>query len=243
MQTGILRPVIELLRGGRDVVRVGHRGAAALAPENTPAAIEAAAAHGVDVVELDVLRGAGGVLVLAHGPAVPADATPLDEALALVARLGLAVQLDVKLRGIEVGVAGAVRRAGLLERSFVSSFSRPILAAFARAEPALPLSLTYPEDRLGVSDQRLLRPVVRPSLALMRAALPRRLPGWLRAAGARAATLNASVVTPAAVSACHELGVAVYVWTVNDRALAASLAEAGADGIITDDPRILAPFR
>ena len=70
--------MLELLRGDRDVVRVGHRGAAALAPENTPAAIEAAAAHGVDVVELDVLRGAGGVLVLAHGPAVPADAPPLD---------------------------------------------------------------------------------------------------------------------------------------------------------------------
>jgi len=235
--------VLELLRGDRDVVRVGHRGAAALAPENTLAAIEAAAVHGVDVVEIDVLPGRGGGLVLAHGPEVPADAAPLDEALALVRGLGLAVQLDVKLHGIEAGVAEAVRRSGLLERSFVSSFSRPILAAFARAEPALPLSLTYPEDRLGVSDRRLLAPVVRPALALMRAALPRRLPGWLRAAGARAATLNASVVTAEAVAACHELGAAVYVWTVNDRATAAALVEAGADGIITDDPRILAPFR
>ncbi len=85
--------------------------------------------------------------------------------------------------------------------------------------------------------------MVRPALAVMRARLPRRLPGWLRAAGARAATLNWSVVTPAAVAACHELGVAVYVWTVNDRALASTLVAAGADGIITDDPRILAPFR
>jgi glycerophosphoryl diester phosphodiesterase len=235
--------VIELLRGERDVVRVGHRGAAALAPENTLAAVEAAASHGVDAVELDVLPGRDGALVLAHGPEVPPDAPPLDEALALVARLGLAVQLDVKLRGIEAGVADAVRRAGLLERSFVSSCSLPILAAFADAEPALPLSLTYPEDRLGVSGNRLLRPVVRPALAVMRARLPRRLPAWLHAAGARAATLNWSVVTPAAVAACHELGVAVYVWTVNDRALADTLVAAGADGIITDDPRILAPFR
>jgi glycerophosphoryl diester phosphodiesterase len=30
---------------------------------------------------------------------------------------------------------------------------------------------------------------------------------------------------------------------VNDRALADTLVAAGADGIITDDPRILAPFR
>ena len=234
---------MELLRGGRDVVRVGHRGAAALAPENTLAAIEAAAAHGVDAVELDVLRARDGGLVLAHGPELPTDAPPLDDALALAARLGLAVQLDVKLRGIEAGVADAVRRNGLLERSFVSSFSLPILAAFAEAEPALPRSFTYPEDRLGVSENRLLRPVVRPALAAMRALLPRRLPGRLRAAGARAATLNWSVVTPAAVDACHELGVAVYVWTVNERALATSLVAAGCDGIITDDPRILAPLR
>ena len=143
--------MLELLRGDRDVVRVGHRGAAALAPENTLAAIEAAAAHGVDVVEVDVLRGRGGGLVLAHGPEVPADAPPLGDALALVHRLGLAVQLDVKLPGIEGAVAEAV-------------------------------------------------------------------------------------------AACHELGAAVYVWTVNDRATAAALVEAGADGIITDDPRILAPF-
>jgi glycerophosphoryl diester phosphodiesterase len=235
--------LIELLRGERDVVRVGHRGAAALAPENTLAAVEAAAAHGVDAVELDVLPGRDGALVLAHGPEVPPDAPPLDDALALAARLGLAVQLDVKVRGIEAAVAGTVRRAGLLERSFVSSYSLPILTAFAGAEPALPLSLTYPEDRLGVSGSRLLRPVVRPALAVMRARLPGRLPGWLRAAGARAATLNWSVVSPAAVAACHELGVAVYVWTVNDRALADTLVAAGADGIITDDPRILAPLR
>jgi glycerophosphoryl diester phosphodiesterase len=235
--------VIELLRGERDVVRVGHRGAAALAPENTLAAIEAAAAHGVDAVELDVLQARDGALVLAHGPEVPPDAPQLDDALALVARIGLAVQLDVKLRGIESAVAYAVRRAGLLERSFVSSYSLPILAAFAEAEPALPLSLTYPEDRLGVSGSRLLQPVVRPALAVMRARLPGRLPGWLHAAGARAATLNWSVVTPAAVAACDELGVAASVWTGNDRALADNLVPAGPDAIITDDPRILAPFR
>ena len=68
--------LMELLRGERDVVRVGHRGAAALAPENSLEAIEAAAAHGVDVVELDVARGGDGDLVLAHGPSSRPDAPP-----------------------------------------------------------------------------------------------------------------------------------------------------------------------
>jgi glycerophosphoryl diester phosphodiesterase len=226
---------MELLRGARGVVRIGHRGAAALAPENSLAAIEAAASCGADVVELDVLDG----LVVAHGPEVPVDAPRLDEALALAASLGLAVQVDVKLRGLEAGVAVALRRHGLLERSFVSSFSLPILVAFAAVEPRLPRAFTYPKDRLGVTGSRVLGPVTKPALAALRALLPRRLPRWLRAAGASAATLNWAVVTPAAIEVCHRRSIAVYAWTVNEPALAITLVESGIDGIISDDPRII----
>jgi len=81
---------------------------------------------------------------------------------------------------------------------------------------------------------------VRPGLAVLRALAPKRLPRWLRAVGAQGATLNWAVASPAAVGACHASGAAVYVWTVNDAALANTLVESGIDGIITDDPRILA---
>jgi glycerophosphoryl diester phosphodiesterase len=228
---------MELLRGACDVVRVGHRGAAALAPENSLAAIEAAAASGADVVELDVLGG----LRVAHDDAVRAGAPALDDVLGLVARLGLGVQVDVKTRGLEAGIVGALARHGLLERAFVSSFSLPILSAFALAQPDLPRSVTYPEDRHGLAGRRLLAPFVRAGLASLRAVLPYRLPRWLTAVDARAATLNWAVVTPAAIDACHRLGVAVYVWTVNEPEHARTLVESGVDGIITDDPRILPP--
>jgi glycerophosphoryl diester phosphodiesterase len=230
---------MELLRGEGAVVRIGHRGAGAIAPENSLAAIETAAAHGLDAVELDVLRRTDGVLVLAHGPELPSDAPLLDDALALAARLGLAVQVDVKPAGVEHAVVGALGRHGLLRRSFVSSSSLQTLAAFARAEPSLPRSYTYPEDRLGVASARLLRPAVRAGLAALRAALPRRLPRWLRSVDAAAATLNWAVVSPAAVEVCHALGVAVYVWTVNDAKRVRNLVETGIDGIISDDPRLL----
>ncbi len=233
--------MLELLRGERDVVRVGHRGAAALAPENSLAAVEAAAAAGVDAVELDVLGRPDGALVLAHGPELPAHAPPLDDALALVAGLGLAVQIDVKLPGLEAGIVAALHRHRLFERSFVSSFSPQALAAFAAVAPELPRSFTYPEDRLGVSERRLLRPLLVPGLTVLRALLPRRLPRWLQATGASAATLNAGVVSRAAVDVCHELGAAVYVWTVNEPALVRTLLEMGVDGIISDDPRIFTP--
>ena len=234
---------MELLRGDRDVLVIGHRGAAALAPGNSLAAIEAAAAQGVHAVELDVLFGSGGGLVLAHDRADAAAAPSIDDGLALAARLGLAVQLDLKAPGVEAATAAALRRHALVGRSFVSSPLVPVLAELRRLEPALARALTYPDDRYGVSHRRLLRPVVRPGLALMRARLPRRILGWLEAADAQAATLNWAVVTRAAVDACHAAGAAVYVWTVNDAVLAKTLVETGVDGIITDDPRLLVPAR
>jgi glycerophosphoryl diester phosphodiesterase len=56
---------------------------------------------------------------------------------------------------------------------------------------------------------------------------------------ASAATLNWTVVTGASVDACHRLGIAVYVWTVNDPDLVHSLVETGIDAIITDDPGVV----
>jgi glycerophosphoryl diester phosphodiesterase len=229
---------MKLLRGDRDVVRIGHRGAAALAPENSLAAVEAAVEHGVDAVELDVLRASDGRLVLAHGPWVPPDAPSLEEGLALAARLGVCVQMDVKQPGVEDGVVDALRRSGLLDRSFVSSFSFRTLRAFAALEPGLPRSLTYPEDRLGITGSRALGYAVRPGLAALRALLPLRLPRFMRAAGPSAVTLNSGVVTPRTIEICHGAGVAVYVWTVNEPGLVKTLVESGVDGIITDDPRL-----
>jgi glycerophosphoryl diester phosphodiesterase len=232
---------MELLRGDREVVCVGHRGAAALAAESSLAAIEAAAAHGADAVELDVVRTAVGALVVAHDAPAPSHAPRLDDALELAARLGLAVQLDVKREGLAQDAVAALRRHGLLERSFVSSFAPAILRAFALVEPGLPRALTYPEDRHGISERPLLAPVLRPSLACLRALLPVRLPRLVGSAGAGAATLNVAVVSPKAIDVCHRLGVAVFVWTVNECALARTLVESGVDGIITDDPGLVRP--
>src|SRR3984957_19558172 len=45
---------------------IAHRGASREAPQNTPAAFEAAIAMGADAVELDVRRTSDGVLVVHH---------------------------------------------------------------------------------------------------------------------------------------------------------------------------------
>ena len=57
-----------MMRGWRngDILRIGHKGAAALAPENTIASLAAALESGVDMVEFDVVDAPDGSLVLAH---------------------------------------------------------------------------------------------------------------------------------------------------------------------------------
>lgn len=68
-------------RDGRPL-RIGHRGAKALAPENTLAAFRAAIEAGVDLVEFDVIAGRDRALLVAHGLEDVGPETPtLDEAL------------------------------------------------------------------------------------------------------------------------------------------------------------------
>src|SRR6476619_278436 len=80
--------VIDLRRRGRRPFRIGHRGAAALAPENTIASLALAVELGCDLVELDVIA-VDGTLVLAHSPEeLPREPATLDEALAFVVTTG-----------------------------------------------------------------------------------------------------------------------------------------------------------
>ncbi|MBH0193278.1 MAG: glycerophosphodiester phosphodiesterase, partial [Nitrospira sp.] len=54
----------------RRVLRIGHRGAAGHAPENTLAAIQKGIDLGVDFVEIDLRRTADGALVVLHDASV-----------------------------------------------------------------------------------------------------------------------------------------------------------------------------
>jgi glycerophosphoryl diester phosphodiesterase len=226
---------VELRREGRPL-RVGHRGAAALAPENTLEAFEAALAHGVDAIEFDVVL-AGDGLEVAHERG-RRDAPSLDEALEFLRRHDVVAHVDLKAVGREDVLVAAIRRHDLVDRCVVSSFRTRSLRAIAALEPALARAFTYPEDRLGISRRRPFSLVVRGALVTMRRLLPRRIATMVERAEASAATLHHALVTPAAVAACHARGFAVWAWTVNDPAVAARLEKWGADAIISDDPRI-----
>ena len=220
---------MNLRRAEGPVLRIGHRGAAALAPANTIASIEAALAAGVDLVELDVFGGPARMLVLGHSRReLGAEPTSLEDALALLARApGPGLVADMKSGGFERELVEALRRHGLVERAVVSTYDLSTLQACRRLEPQLTRSRTYPRHRLY--------PAVR---LVTRLALPFRVGRLLADAEAAATTLDYRLVTRAVVERCHAQGAAVLAWTVNDRAKLARLDELGVDGVITDDPRI-----
>jgi glycerophosphoryl diester phosphodiesterase len=230
--------VIELARRDGRPLRIGHRGAAALAPENTIEAIALAVELGCDLVEFDV-HAVDGALVLAHDrPNGPAGLPTLDAALELLASTGAGVHLDLKSQGAEAAVAAALRRHGLLDRTLVSSFRPAALQALHAVEPALRLGRTYPQDRTGLVQKRLLQPPARLVVRGLRQALPRRIAGLLAGSSATAAVLYWEVVSEAVVERCHALGAPVLVWTVDDPELLPWLNEIGVDAVITNDPRI-----
>jgi glycerophosphoryl diester phosphodiesterase len=225
---------------GRPLV-LAHRGASARCPENTLEAFATARDLGADGVELDVRRTADGVLVVHHDPEIPGlglvaaqpfgrlrDARPdvptLREALAACA--GMLVNVEVKCLPWEpdadpahVVVAGAldcVREAAA--HAVVSSFSLDAADAARAHAPEVPTALlVHGQDPARVA-----------ALAAARGH------GWLHP---DVASTRADPTT--AVAACHDAGLRVDVWTVDDPGDARALAAAGVDALITNVPDVV----
>ena len=229
--------------------RVGHKGAAHLAPGNTLASFEAAVGAGVEMIEFDVLsesRDGSGRLFLAHDySALAAAQAPLTlqqglEHLASDAYAGIELDVDVKLPGYGARVVHALRETGLLQRALVSSTYAEELDAMRAIEPALRVGWSVPRARRDYTESRL---TAAPALALLagyRALLPRRARVALRAGRFDAIMAHWRLVSSALVRAVAEGGGELYVWTVDDATQMDRLTGMGVDGIITNDPRLFA---
>jgi len=255
--------MIDLTRRDHGPLRIGHRGAAALAPENTLRSFRAAVETGVDLIEFDVLDLLRGPLVLAHsdhldevshGAAkgrvrdlslaalreVAPELPTLDDALAFFVdeAPGIGLHIDLKLRTRLDELAAAIARHGLEERTVVSGVHVASLRGVARATPRVRVGITYPEDRLSISRKPYLWPLVSLGLASMRASVPLRLPRLARRAGADAVMLQHRLVTESSVYRAHAAGLSVLAWTVDEQADLERVVAAGVDGVISNDPRI-----
>ncbi len=245
-----------------------HRGGAALAPENTLAAYENGVRLGADVLELDVHTTRDGETVVIHDPTV--DRTTDGHGAVAGFTLAELKRLDAGYRftpdggqtypyrgkGVTIPTLRKVferfpdrrvnidlkqdtptssarlweliQEAGAEDRVLVGSFEPQTIAAFRRiTEGRVATAASPPEVRNLLLIGTLLR-----------------LPGWLRptydALQVPEVHRGIRVVSPGSIAAAHRLGIAVHVWTVDDRATMDRLLDWGVDGLMSDRPDILA---
>jgi glycerophosphoryl diester phosphodiesterase len=218
--------------GRAPIKRIGHKGAHSLAPGNTLASFEAGLAAGVDVIEFDVIRKRGR-LVLAHSvlDAYRRECLQLKDGLAHLGEDRYApvqFNVDLKLPGYEREALTLLREFDLTHRCLVSSQFVRSLDRVRAAEPRI---------AIGVS---------------VGGFLARRLHRWdggrlaeLIAEQIRAGRFDALMAHHALV--CDELveliaaaGGEVYAWTVDDPTLIERLIALGVAGVTTNDPRMFA---
>jgi glycerophosphoryl diester phosphodiesterase len=226
--------------------RVGHKGAADIERGNTLASFDAALAHHVDMIELDVLSehaDGSGRLLVGHDYEDLRARTPLtfEQALQHLSSpsfAGIELDVDVKLPGYELRVLELLREHALVQRTLVSGMFPSGLALIRAAEPTLRLGWSVPRVRRDYTTDML---TAIPALAMLtgyRATLPRRARTALKEGRFDAIMAHWRVVTSGLVRAVAEGGGELYVWTVDDARMIERLTAMGVDGIITNDPRL-----
>lgn len=215
---------------------IAHRGASAAYPENTLAAFVGAAEMGADWVELDVRRTADRTLAIAHDAEL-ADGTLLvdlgrvelpssvpDLAAALDACAPMGVNIEIKNspgdpdhdpdHALADGVVDllaerARRQCG--DRVLISSFNPFTLARVRHLDASLATAQLFVDPWPTLHEDVVAGGHV--------AVHP---PDW--------------ETTETFVIAAHDSGLAVNVWTVDDRERMEELAAWGVDGIVTNVP-------
>jgi glycerophosphoryl diester phosphodiesterase len=205
-------------------ILVCHRGASALAPENSLAAFRVAMQYGVDFSELDVHVGPSGELVVTHDAVLDDESERALPRLAQVfdlvrGRMGIYVEL--KGEGTAAALGDLIRRgAADGVRLIGGSAVLDLVRELGEIAPDVPRSILF-------------------------------TPGWrtgdmiaaCRDLGAVYAHPCFRPIDAALVDEVHHTGLQVMTPHTNDAAEARSFAELGVNVIASDDPRILLPLR
>jgi glycerophosphoryl diester phosphodiesterase len=241
-------PVLPFFRGVPPVLDIAHRGASALLPEHSAAAYELALTQGADVLELDLRLTLDGVLLVAHDSTLKRT-LGLDASLSKLtvpelqrlagARMPLsldqvfsrfpAARLNLELKDESNDAAEAlaelIARHGAGARVLVASVHQAVLDEFRKVTGGEVATSASAREALGyvIGDLMMKRPCPAAYSALQLPAL-----GWL------------GLTRRGFVQRAHERGLAVHFWTVDDAVAMRALVDAGADGIMTNRPDLLA---
>nr|WP_302478589.1 glycerophosphodiester phosphodiesterase [Ruegeria arenilitoris] len=221
---------------------IGHRGAAAVRPENTMAAVLKAIEDGADWVEIDVQETADDVVIVAH-----------DSDFMKLAGVNLKVrdatmedvaQIDI---GSWFGPEYADERTPTLREVLEAAKGKAkviIELKYYGHDVDLENRVVALVEELGMQDDIATMSLKYPAVQKMKSIRPDWRAGVLAATAVGDLTglegdflaVNAAMATPGLVRSVHEAGKDIYVWTVNDPLQMSAMASMGVDGLITDRP-------
>ena len=217
-------------------LRIGHRGAAGHAPENTLAAIWKARSFHADLIEVDLRETNDGHLVLLHDDTIdrttnktgPVAGMSLEQVQRLDAGKGqriptleealeiaaghMGMILELKAEGIGNDACAIVKRTGFRDPLIYASFMMDELHRVRQVDPLAKLMVLLPRN------------------------LPQDPVADVVAVRASHVGLHFSSVTPILLQTYHNLGRLVFTYTVNDPADLQRMRGLGVDGIISDFP-------
>lgn len=223
---------------------IAHRGASALAMENTLAAFRRARADGADGVELDVLQCRTGEVVVFHdddlmrlagrperiqdlplaalGEVRLSSGDPIPTLSQVIEEVGSGLLVNIELKvpvwssglALARAVVGLVARHALGPRALISSFHPAALGCVRVLAPWVPTGLLFQSGQSQPLREAWLRACLRPTALHPQNAL----------------------VSRARLGRWRKEGYAINVWTVDDEVELLRLAALGVDGVITNHP-------
>jgi len=222
------------------MIIMGHRGAAALEPENTLLSIGRAIEIGVNAVEIDVHLSKDKEIVVIHDSTVdrttdgtgPVCSFTVDELKKLDAGKGQRIPtlqevidfignkvdlvIELKEEGTEESVFGLIKKNNIEDTVYVISFWHRFVKTIKEM------------DRHIKTGVLLVGCPVDTCIATQ--------------ASADALVMNYSFIDSKFVQTAHKENLKVFVWNIDKRNLLKPYADMGVDGIGTNDPRVLCEY-
>ncbi|MEM9394885.1 MAG: glycerophosphodiester phosphodiesterase family protein [Pseudomonadota bacterium] len=236
--------LMERVASDTNVEVIGHRGAAALRPENTMAAVVKAVDDGADWVEIDVQESAEGEIIVAHDSdfmkAARVPTKVWDVTAAELAAIDIGSWFDPLYAEertptlAEVLEAVKNRSKLLIELKYYGhdiDLENRVIAlveAAGMVDQAATMSLKYP----AVQKMLSLRPDWRAGVLAATAV------GDLSGLEGDFLAVNTAQASGRLLQSAGAAGKDVYVWTVNDPPTMLRMLTLGVDGLITDDPAL-----
>lgn len=223
-----------------DVLVIGHKGASAIAPENTLKAFQKAIELGADYVEFDSHLTKDGEIVIIHDAdtynstgvhglirdktleeikkldAGEGERIPTLQELIAMAKGKIGLQLEIKSTGLLDRMMQILRKEDLIHNSIVSCFMFNELLKLKEIEPNIKIGFLLPVEL--VQSRLIKRKILKCVKEDFYAIHP-----------------HFSRVDKEIVEFAHTNGLKVNVWTVNDSDTMKNLIQLDVDGIITDD--------